>query len=100
MFQRRGKVAVGLVKCFHRVQKLMGSLAGQLGGEIAQFRGVVNIVLEHILQDCHSLGIGCAAFGVEMLVVVIVMMIMIVAVAVVVLVGVSMGMLVVVVAHE
>jgi len=98
MFQRRGKVAVGLVKCFHRVQKLMGSLAGQLGGEIAQFRSVVNIVLEHILQHCHSLGIGCAAFGVEMLVMVIVMMIMIV--AVVVLVGVSMGMLVVVVAHE
>ena len=98
MFQRRGKVAVGLVKCFHRVQKLMGSLTGQLGGEIAQFRSVVNIVLEHILQDCHGLGIGRAAFGVEMLVVVIVMMIMIV--AVVVLVGVSMGMLVVVVAHE
>ena len=99
MFQCCGQIAVGLVKCLHSVQELVGSLTGEMGGKIAQFLGVVDVVIKHVLQNSHGLGIGCAAFGVKMLVVMIMMMVMVI-VAVSVLVGVSMGMLVVVMAHE
>ena len=77
----------------------MPGLAGQLAGKFIQFSGMVDIVVEHIFQQRHGLGIRHTALGMEMLVmVVVVVMVMVVAIAV--LVGVSMGMLVVMMSHE
>ena len=100
MLQSCGEIAVALIKCLHRVQKLVLRLSGQTVGKIAQLLGVVDIVVKHVLQNGHGLGIGCAAFGVKMLVMVIMMIVVMMVVAMSVLVGVSMGMLVVMMAHE
>ena len=85
MLQSGGKIAVALIKSFHRVHQLMLRLAAQSIGKIAQLLGMVDIMVEHILQQCHSLSVGNAVLSMEMLVLVamtmVVAMLMIAAVA-------------------
>ena len=54
LLQSPGQVPVGLVEGFHRVKQLVARLPLELGGHIAQLFGVVNVVLQHILEhgDC------------------------------------------------
>ena len=53
--QGGGEIAVALVEGLHGVKQLVGYLAGELARQVAELGGVVDIVIEHILQQGRSL---------------------------------------------
>ena len=57
-------IAVGLVKGLHRVEQLVAGLSGKSSGHIAQLLGVVDVMLQHILQHRNGL---LASVGMVML---------------------------------
>ena len=52
------KIAIALVKGLHGVKQLVSYLAGELARQVAEFSGVVDIVIEHVLQQGHGLFAG------------------------------------------
>ena len=91
--QRGGEITVGLIKCLHSVEHLVLGFTVELLSQIVELCCVVNIVIEHILQNSHGLGAHIAALGMQMCMIVVMIVMMVVGMTV-------MMMVVVMMAHK